>query len=371
MRIRCRWFLAVFIACGAVTPEAEAQSACVAGSAGAGTATPEATCTGSNLNQQINYSFEAPTEVQHCCQNNCWNGSVTYSGEHLGYAYGQCQYAGAGQPPICHPDFTAPYYWGYSSPYAIFKNSIRDVVATTSGCVPQPWDIEDSTISVDGCCAPRCQDSASCSQIGEYSNSGDCVCSVSPVILDLDGGGLRLTDARGGVNFDLACSGVKGRVAWTAPDTSDGFLALDRNGNGLVDDGCELFGSATPQPPIARRNGFNALGPLDTFKDSAITAADPAYAWLRVWVDANHNGISEPGELRGLLEAGIQRISLAYKASGMKDQHGNMFRYRADVDLRHGVSRRSETSYDVFLVGPGEDCDLADAATARVDGLTP
>lgn len=162
MRLSPLYLLGVslFLALG---PDLSAQSACVSGSAGGGNASPEGTCSGGNLHQRVNYTFEAPTEAEHCCQNNCWNGASTMEGSHVGFAYGECQLAGAGQSPVCFPDFSPVFYWGYSNGDAIFRNQLRDVQATATGCNPQLWETESSEVSIDGdCCANRCNDSSGC-----------------------------------------------------------------------------------------------------------------------------------------------------------------------------------------------------------------
>ena len=136
-------------------------------------------------------------------------------------------------------------------------------------------------------------------------------CNVGdPIVMDLDGDGVELLPIQDGVNFDLWAVGHPQAMAWVHPD--DGFLILDRNDNGRVDDGAEFFGNVDG----VHKHGFDHLAALDTNGDRAITAADEAFAGLRVWQDRDSDGVSDPGELIRLSKLGVDRIPLDADQSG-------------------------------------------------------
>lgn len=83
--------------------------------------------------------------------------------------------------------------------------------------------------------------------------------------------------------------------------------------------------------------------------DGEISSADSVFANLRLWQDTNHNGVSEPDELRALGSSGLESLSLQYKESGRRDRYGNQFRYRGKV-YGGGRSDLGRWVYDVFLV---------------------
>lgn len=139
-----------------------------------------------------------------------------------------------------------------------------------------------------------------------------------PLIIDLGVSGIELCTLADGVNFDLDNNGFAEKTAWIG--TEDGFLAYDRNGNGMIDNGGELFGDRVMlSDGSVSESGFEALAELDDNEDGLINSADDCYAVLKVWTDANHNGISDEGELKGLAEQGVISVSLEHTENNVVD----------------------------------------------------
>ncbi|MBR7059989.1 MAG: hypothetical protein IKI22_05250, partial [Neisseriaceae bacterium] len=163
--------------------------------------------------------------------------------------------------------------------------------------------------------------------------------------MDLDGDGIELLKANGwnGVQFDYNCDGIKSSTGWVKSD--DGLLVWDRNGDGIINNGSEIFGedmfpqnklitpnisntssgnasnssssgsmsvSGAPSnaQTIIENDGFYAISQLDSNQDGIIDTNDKNFNQIKVWRDLNENGISEDGELFSLNQLNITSINL-------------------------------------------------------------
>ena len=131
-----------------------------------------------------------------------------------------------------------------------------------------------------------------------------------PLAIHLNSGEMiELTSRDEGVYFDLDSNGFAEKTAWLG--TEDGFLALDVNGNGIIDNGSELFGDRFIMPDgNVSATGFEALLSLDDNDDSIINENDNCFGSLMIWIDADHNGITGSDELKTLSELGITAFDL-------------------------------------------------------------
>ena len=167
---------------------------------------------------------------------------------------------------------------------------------------------------------------------------------LTPLMLDLNGDGVQTTNLQNGTAFDLDADGDLDKTAWA--DKRDGLLVMDLNGDDKIGDGRELFGSATVlKTGETATDGFKALGDLDDNQDGLIDANDPAFAKLKVWVDANGNGVTDEGELKSLQELGIVSLKLNAQASDMQ-QNGNTLGLISEYTTADG---KTHQMVDVWL----------------------
>ncbi len=135
-----------------------------------------------------------------------------------------------------------------------------------------------------------------------------------------------LTSEVDGVPFDLNGDGMLEQVSWTDASSDVAFLAMDRDGDGAITSGKELFGNNT-LPGVT--NGFIALRQMametnGNVMRGSVSSDDPIFKKLLLWTDSNHNGISEPSELRRADEL-LSAVGLGYTPNNRRDKHGNRF----------------------------------------------
>jgi hypothetical protein len=152
----------------------------------------------------------------------------------------------------------------------------------------------------------------------------------TPLVFDLDRSGIYTSDVDlFPVSFDIDADGQAEMTGWTIPGQHDAFLWLDLNGNRVVDDGSELFGSASVAPDgSGARHGFEALAAYDDPRwggngDGQITRKDRVWSQLGLWVDEDGDGVSDKHESSGLSKRRIVAIDLDYVTVNEPDGAGN------------------------------------------------
>jgi len=182
--------------------------------------------------------------------------------------------------------------------------------------------------------------------------SDGCGDDCSPIIINFQNGAYRLTGSNALVRFPMKPGSAPTLMGWTEAGADEAFLWLDRNHNGAVTSGAELFGNFTPlRAGGFAKNGFEALQDFDDNGDGVIDERDAIWPQLQLWRDFNHNGICEPLEISPLAGSDVLSIDLHYHAAGKHDPWGNTFRYESLVTLRNasGHAGRKEPVYDIFF----------------------
>ena len=214
---------------------------------------------------------------------------------------------------------------------------------------------------------------------GEYYN-------YDPLVLDLDGDGIEIIDVNNNrtIYFDHNNDGIKTATSWVSSD--DGLLVLDRNNDGIINTGTELFGDSTLlDNGTSALNGFSALSELDSDHNGVIDKEDELFSNLNIWRDFNGDGISQAEELFSLSEIGINKIDLSYsnsykELSGDNIEEGQSYyidneggsRLISDLNFSFSKFNRTfiediyltdEQSMQLNLGGSGSVRDLREAAT--------
>jgi hypothetical protein len=175
----------------------------------------------------------------------------------------------------------------------------------------------------------------------------------SPIVINFENGDYRLTGRNSPVLFDMRGNGHPLLMGWTAAGADEAFLWLDRNHNGKVTSGAELFGNFTPlKNGRMAINGFEALAEFDANRDGIIDDRDPIWSRLMLWRDLNHNALSESTEISPLDASDVTAIDLDDHWTGRHDQWGNAFRYKSLISIRNrsGHAVRKQPVYDIFFV---------------------
>lgn len=228
-------------------------------------------------------------------------------------------------------------------------------------------NLSNSSVSLNGgVCSGECElidDQNQCTLNSTcYWENASCHTPTSPIII-ATGKNARyeLTSAADGVTFDIDGDGNVEQMSWTMRNSPIAFLAIDRDGDGQITSGKELFGNFTrPGSP----NGFDALQKMAMESNGGIARHsvsndDPLFSRLLLWTDSNHNGVSEPEELRPASDL-VSDIGLGYQIRKTVDEHGNAFTFRSWVHIRTKPGRdqvkndkanneRTRHIWDVYL----------------------
>ncbi|WP_372019173.1 beta strand repeat-containing protein [Tistrella mobilis] len=152
---------------------------------------------------------------------------------------------------------------------------------------------------------------------------------IDPIVIDMDGNGIQLvarSDAA--IYFDMDGDGIRERTGWIGGN--DALLVIDENGNGIIDDIGELIGDL-------ERSGFEELVSYDLNGDRIIDAGDAVFSRLRVWVDADSDGVTDAGELRSMAEAGLKSIDLRYETVNFTAE-GNAIHEQSTFERTNGTT---------------------------------
>ncbi|WP_234696858.1 hypothetical protein [Pseudomonas savastanoi] len=212
--------------------------------------------------------------------------------------------------------------------------------------------------------------------------------TVSPIILDLNGDGVKTVGLDSDVHFDHDGNGFSELTGWVSQE--DALLVYDRNNNNAIDDGGELFGSNYILDGAVVKNGFEALAEFDSNNDGVVDGKDEGFSKLKVWKDKSADAIVNDGELISLAEAGISSLSLQFRDDAYVDENGNQHRQlgsfvradgvvgamtdvwfqqdKADTEARNYLDVTHDVSVLPDLIGFGNVDDLHQAMMKDVSG---
>ena len=150
-----------------------------------------------------------------------------------------------------------------------------------------------------------------------------------PIVLDLGGEGIQLTEAGKGANFDINADGIMDKTAWVKGNTA--MLVYDKNGNNAIDNGSELFGDQN-----GAKDGFKELAKYDSNNDGKIDSKDTIYKNLKLYRDLNGDGKMQSNEFNTLQEMGIKALNLECRDCD-DDVNGNSIVLRGSFEREDGT----------------------------------
>ncbi|MBC7916913.1 MAG: hypothetical protein H7Y28_03790 [Rhodoferax sp.] len=202
-------------------------------------------------------------------------------------------------------------------------------------------------------------------QIGAFSTAAIQGLTLgTPLVLDLNGDGVQTMSITAGVKFDLFDNGKNVNTGWVS--STDGLLVLDRNHDGVIKNGSELFGSATKLADGTNAaDGYAALQELDANHDGVISDKDAAFADLKVWVDADSDGVTDDGELKSLSSLGITEIG-AIGAVDLSKNNGNLVGLTSTYKTEDGNTHAAADVWFVADKNQEVDSAIANLANAPV-----
>lgn len=190
----------------------------------------------------------------------------------------------------------------------------------------------------------------------------------TPLLIDLDGDGITTLPIEHGIKFDYEGDSNPINTGWASKNS--GFLVIDKNNDGIVNSGQELFGDHTRLPNgVIASDGVMALTALDSNYDGLIDDRDSVWSELKIWQDLNSNGISEGNELQSLIDIGLKNINLSFTKDSIIDEHGNIHEFNSTVvwedgrttditDVLFRVSDASENKGSISFISQGDLIDV-------------
>jgi hypothetical protein len=195
------------------------------------------------------------------------------------------------------------------------------------------------------------------SQFAQILNPG--TQTYTPIVLDLDGNGVQTLSVESGVKFDLLADGQPLQTGWVG--AGDGLLVMDRNQDGTINDGSELFGSSTVMPDGTKAvDGYQALAQLDSNHDGVIDSSDAQFAQLGVWVDGDADGKTDAGEVKSLSALNIAQLSLKVQVTSDVN-NGNLVGLSSSYQTTDGVNHAAADVWFAAKALPATVSQLAQA----------